>query len=307
MKNKKYKCLIIYNPFSGMGINQNLIDQYTKILESKNFSVDWGITKYSNHATKIVSKAEEYDVVFSIGGDGTLNEVVRGNYYRKNKLILCPLPNGTCNDVASMLGYGKNPVDNINLALNGEIHNIDIGTINDNPFIYVAGMGKFMNIPYETKKEIKKKLGYFAYLKEGIPELFNRIKNYSAEIVVDGITMIDKYSLIMISNSNHIAGINKFYKDVCLDDGEMELLLCKSDNKINFFKNFLKFFSNKNTNEIMSFKAHDIFIKLLDDIDKNWCIDGEKLDDVSDEYHIKVDSKMKILTPKLKDKNLFKK
>jgi len=167
-------------------------------------------------------------------------------------------------------------------------------------------MGKFMNIPYETKKEIKKKLGYFAYLKEGIPELFNKIKNYSAEIVVDGITMIDKYSLIMISNSNHIAGINKFYKDVCLDDGEMELLLCKSDNKINFFKNFLKFFRNKNTNEIMSFKAHDIFIKLLDDLDKNWCVDGEKLDNVSNEYHIKVDSKMKILTPKIKEKNLFK-
>ena len=59
-----------------------------------------------------------------------------------------------------MLGYGKNPVDNINMALNGVERDYDIGTINDNPFVYVVGMGKLMDIPYETKSENKKKCGY---------------------------------------------------------------------------------------------------------------------------------------------------
>lgn len=67
-------------------------------------------TKHTNHATEIVKNAQNYDIVFSIGGDGTLNEVVRGNHLRDRKLTICPLPSGTCNDVATMLGYGKNPI-----------------------------------------------------------------------------------------------------------------------------------------------------------------------------------------------------
>lgn len=57
---------------------------------------------------------------------------------------------------------------------------MDIGTINDNPFVYVAGMGKLMNIPNETKKEYKQKIDYMAYLKEGIAEVISKVKQYKA-------------------------------------------------------------------------------------------------------------------------------
>lgn len=305
MESNIKKCLIIYNPNSGKAISKDILAIYRNILKERGYKVDIFATKHKNHATEVIYNAENYNIVFSLGGDGTLNEVVRGNYYRKNKLTICPLPSGTCNDVSTMLGYGKNPIDNINMALNGVERDYDIGTINDNPFVYVVGMGKLTNIPYETKSENKKKSGYMAYIKEGLIEIFNQMKRYSAEVEVDGIKINGLYSLIMVSNADHIAGISNFHKDVCLDDGEMEVLLCKSSSKRSFIKSFLKYFLGKNTDDIISLKAHDVSIKVIDKLDKNWCIDGEKFEYFGNEYNIKVSSKMKLLTPKQKKKNLF--
>lgn len=306
LENTQKKCLIIYNPVSGKGISDNLLKKYDKILSKKGYLVDFVATTHSKHATETVATAEDYDIVFSIGGDGTLNEVVRGNYLRDKKLTICPLPNGTCNDVASMLGYGKNPIENLNKALEGEIHDVDIGTINDNPFAYVVGVGKLMNIPYETKSEEKRKKGYMAYIKEGISEIIDKMKRYQAEVVIDGNKIDGSYSLIMVSNADHIAGINGFHKNVCLNDGEMEVLLCKSKTKREFITNFLKYFLGIPSSDIISLKAHDVSIKLLDTPEKKWCVDGEKYDYVGSEYNIKIQDKMDFLTPKIKRKQLFK-
>lgn len=305
MKDDIKRWLIIYNPNSGKAISEDVLAIYQDILKDNGYKVDVLATKYKNYATEIITNAKNYNIVFSIGGDGTLNEVVRGNYFRKNKLTICPLPSGTCNDVATMLGYGKNPVDNINLALDGVEKDYDIGTINDNPFVYVVGMGKLMNIPYETKNEDKKKFGYMAYIREGITEIFNKMKRYNAEVEVDGIKINGLYSLIMVSNADHIAGISNFHKDVCLNDGRIEVLLCKSSSKKDFIKNFLKYIFGKNPDDIISLKAHDVSIKFIDKLDKNWCIDGEKFEYFGNEYNIKVSSKMKFLTPKNNKKKLF--
>lgn len=304
MKNKT--CLIIYNPRSGKGQVKEKIIIYKKILEENNFTIDVIATKGVGYATEAVLEAKNYDIVFSVGGDGTLNEVVRGNMLRSKKLTICPLPSGTCNDVATMLGYGDNPEKNMELVLSGEVRSMDVGTINNTPFVYVVGMGKFMNIPYETKSTDKKKSGYLAYIKDGIKEALDKLRRYKAEIEIDGIKMDGYYSLIMISNSDHVAGVDRFHKDVCLNDGELEVLLCKAKTKSQFIKNFLCLFLGKKTNEITSLKAKDIKIKLIDKPSKKWCIDGEKYEYNGDTFHIKANKKMNILVPSEKVDKLFR-
>ena len=49
----------------------------------------------------------------SFGGDGTFNEVMTGNFQRKEKLLLTHIPVGTTNDIGAMLGYSKNILDNV--------------------------------------------------------------------------------------------------------------------------------------------------------------------------------------------------
>lgn len=302
---KKKTCLMIYNPRSGKGKVKEKIDIYKKILEDNNFEVDIVATKGVGYATEAVVTADYHDIVFSVGGDGTLNEVVRGNFMRAKKMTICPLPSGTCNDVATMLGYGSDPYKNMELVLNGEVHSMDIGTLNDTPFVYVVGMGKFMNIPYETKSSDKRRAGYLAYVKDGVKEALDKLKRYKTEVEIDGNKMDGYYSLIMISNSDHVAGVSRFHKNVCLDDGELEVLLCKAQTKTKFIKNFLQLFLGRNTDEIISLKARDIKIKLIDKPSKKWCIDGEKYEYNGDTFHIKANKKMNILAPKASVDRLF--
>ena len=86
MESNIKKCLIIYNPNNGKAISKDILAIYQEILKERGYKVDIFATKHKNHATKVIYNAENYNIVFSIGGDGTLNEVVRGNYHRKNKL-----------------------------------------------------------------------------------------------------------------------------------------------------------------------------------------------------------------------------
>lgn len=303
---KTKKCLVIYNPKSGKGLKADKIKQYKQIFEEKGFKADFYATKRAGDATEQTKKSKGYDIVFAIGGDGTLNEVVRGNFERKEQMIICPIPNGTCNDVATMLGYGPDPIKNIQMALDGKPRTYDIGTVNGIPFVYVLGMGKFMNIPYETKNDEKKKMGYFAYVKDGVIEFTAKLKRYKAEVTLDGEKLEDKYSLIMISNANHIAGINKFHKDVVLNDGKFEVLLCKAKKKRYLIIDFVKFLLGIKS-KMISLKASDINIKLSAKPDKKWCIDGEKFDYDGKEYDIKVVCQMKFLAPKeLQQPELFK-
>lgn len=63
-----------------------------------------------------------------------------------------------------MLGLNKNITKSVDKILEGEIKQVDLGLINNQPFVYVAGFGKFINVPYQTSRKLKKKLGHLAYL-----------------------------------------------------------------------------------------------------------------------------------------------
>ena len=131
------------------------------------------------------------------------------------------------------------------------------------------------------------------------------MRRYKAEVTLDGVRLDGSYSLIMISNANHIAGIDHFYRDVQLDDGQMEVLLCKSRTRGELLQNFVAFFLGQPSDKIISLKAHEVSIRLLERPEKNWCIDGEELKNKSSEYVISVKEKMSFLTPKIKTKSLF--
>ena len=172
------KCHLICNLESGKGIKKKDIDTIINLIKSYDYDVTLHITEKSGDATSIVKKIKTCDLVLSIGGDGTFNEIVTGNYQRKDKLLLSHIPVGTTNDIGTMLGMNKNIVKSVKDILNGTVKQMDIGLINDQPFIYVAGFGKFINVPYETERKLKKSLGHLAYLINGFKEFFQITKLY---------------------------------------------------------------------------------------------------------------------------------
>ncbi len=302
------KCIIIYNPNSGKKNIKPYLPKIIELLTKSDYETEIIPTKYKGHATEIIQELNNADLVMSFGGDGTFNEIMTGNLKREKKLLLTHIPVGTTNDIGIMLGYSKNIIENVKLSLNGVIKDFDIGLINNHPFIYVAGIGKFTNLSYETPRDLKKKIGHLAYVKEGIKEFFKRTKLYDISYEIDGEKYRGLFSLVLISNANHIAGIKNIYKEVKLDDNKFEAIFCTIKKKKDIFKS-LYFFTKYDTSKVPGFyfyKTNKIKIKINNAEEETWCIDGEKLDNTkSNSYNIDTINKIKILIPKKNVKKLF--
>lgn len=301
------KCVVVYNPNSGKAVKRDFSLEFTNILKEYGYDVDFMKTEYKGQAKEIVSKLENTDLVISIGGDGTFNESMTGNFARKERITLAHIPMGTANDIGAMFGYEKNILKNLKLLLNGVVKEIDICTINKQPFVYVAGFGKFVNISYETPRHLKKKYGYLAYLIEGIKEGIENIPLYDITYYIDGKKYDDKFSFMLISNANRIAGINNFYKDVKLDDNCFETLFCKISNKKDILKNlyYLTKYDITNIPGFKFYKTNHLKIEFKNLPEKGWSIDGEELVMETNTFDIEVERHVKILLPKKNVKKLF--
>ena len=300
-------CIVIYNPNSGNTLKPNDIILCRKYFFKYGYNPKFIPTKYAGHAKEIVSHIDKHDVVFSMGGDGTFNEVVTGNLMRRDRLVLCHIPIGTTNDIGKMFGYGKNFEVNLKLALTGDIKKIDICTINDRPFVYVAGFGKFVTVAYETPRYLKQRMGYLAYLIEAIKDFFKPVKLYNITYKIGEIQKTGYYSFVLISNANRIAGINNFYKDVKLDDNKFEVLFCNFRRRLDIVKT-IKLLTTNDINKVSGlefYKTNKLEMTFANYPKKNWCIDGEKLNRNTLKYIVEIVNDFEILMPTTYNNELF--
>ena len=293
------KCVIICNPNSGHNNKKDIIAKFKSILKEKDYETEIKHTKYSGHAKQIVEKLpDDIDLVISLGGDGTFNEVVAGNIKRKNRLLLSHIPLGTANDLGAMFGMGKNPVNNLKMVLDGKIKGIDICKINNQPFVYVAGLGKFVDIAYDTPRSQKKRLGYFAYLVNALKIFNTKTQLFEMEYTCNGETYKGLYSLVLICNATRIGGI-KVFDDVKMDDNKFEVLMTNITTK----KDIIKSLYLAKTSDITKvpgfyfYRTDNLKIKLKDYPKKNWCIDGEKLKQKQKNFDISIIKDLKMLLP----------
>jgi len=298
---------MIINPKSGKGFNYKNTKRLEDIFKFYKYDYEIIFTKYRGHATEIVKKLpNDIDLVISAGGDGTFSEVMNGNLERDHRLVLSHLPVGTLNDIGHMYGLVSNMYTNLKLILTGTVKDVDIGVINNHAFTYVASYGKYMEIPYQTPQELKKRLGYFAYAVEVLKRIYERIPKYEVEFKVDDEKHYGMYSFILISNANRIAGINNFYRDMKLNDNRFEVMFCSLYKK----RDILKAFYNLKTNNlehvagIECYKCKELEIKFKKN-KKSWCVDGEEFKDKKYVYKINLIRHVKMQVPNKNISKLF--
>ena len=298
------KCVVVINPNSGKG--KYLTEEISNILKEYGYSSEIYLTEYPHHAEEIVYNISNADLVLSLGGDGTFSEVMNGNFKREKKLLLGHIPVGTTNDIGHMYGLSGDIISNLKNILDGVKKEVDICTINGRSFVYVASFGKFMEIPYETPQKLKKRIGHMAYLFSGAKELFKKTPKYDVTYEIDGVKHHGKYTFIIISNANRIAGINNFYHDMKLDDKKFEVMFCSISNLASLAHAFytLKTSDISFVNGVECYKTDNLKITFNDGY-KPWCLDGEKYDIKSAHYEINTSKKIEMLIPKKNIDKLF--
>lgn len=304
------KCIIIMNPESGKVKSLRSKQAFYDVLRKHGYDAEIRYTKGPKDATRIVEELEDdVDLVISAGGDGTLNEVVTGNLRREKKLVIANLPMGTTNDVANMYGYTKDYKKNLELLLNGVRKKVDICYIDNTPFVYVACLGDYIDMAYNTPRDLKKKYGKIAYILYGLRQLRNKITRYKIKYKVDGKEHTGEYSFFFITNSSRVAGVDDIYYDIKMDDNMFEVALANPKTKPEILKMLVQVTMKdvKDVPGITYYRTNEFEIEFLDKPKTSWCIDGEEYPSNSSKFKFKVEQKIKMLIPKINAKKLFDK
>ena len=210
-------CSIIYNPNSS-GVNgTKVIDEMKEILKEK-YEVKTFESNQAGLGSKYVKEANKIsDLIISIGGDGTFNDIIRGIYDEKQKALLSHIPMGTVNDLGKTFNLSSNPIESLNRILNGKETNVDVLTINGIPYGYVAAFGYLTCVSSETPEQLKKALKKSAYVLYGGTKALKKTEVYNIKYEINNIKYSVRCILGAISNSKGFAGI-EMYNQFKLND-----------------------------------------------------------------------------------------
>ena len=248
--------LVIYNPNAGR----------KKAAKYKKLVIQFLLRKNCSFKTIEISKLtstdfEEFDTVFAIGGDGTVNKVIP--YIVNTDKVLGIIPCGTANLLAAKLNIPTNPKKALEIINHSVIKNVDVLKVQDKYSVLRLGLGYDSDIICKTPQSLKNKFGYFAYFLAGI--LFAlRLKQKSYTIFFNDKKLSILATCIIVANAGNMYRNWVSISNNCnLQDGNFEVFILKVKNPITFFIEFLGIiFNYKNSNsKAMYFQTNELLIK----------------------------------------------
>ena len=160
--NKKLKNLLfIINPTSGTASKEHLKLDIPKYFDATAYNKQIFFTEYAGHAQKIAAEhLQNTDLVIVAGGDGTINEILP-ELLRHPEVVLSILPYGSGNGIAHYFHLSNCLKDLQKQLEQGKTTAIDIGKINDRPFLGFVGWG--LDASIAARFAGAKKRGFMGY------------------------------------------------------------------------------------------------------------------------------------------------
>lgn len=270
------KMLFIMNPKAGRTTLKNSLVDVLEVFCNHDYAVRTYITKSADDAEQIVCKeGSDYDVIVCAGGDGTLGNTVTGFMKSNLKVPLGYIPCGSTNDFAKSMDIPREAVGAAEMIVKADPFSIDIGSLNDKHFVYVAAFGIFSDTSYATPQNMKNIFGHAAYVLQGMMSLTN-MPSYKLKVTVDGEEQEGEFMFGMVSNSVSIGGFRSITrKGVEFDDGLFEGLLIRTMKTPADLERVVRALLTGDVNEknMVSFRAHRVKVESEEPI--AWTCDGE--------------------------------
>jgi len=268
----------IINPSSGRQSMDRKVDSLIKKLLNNGYVVGKYYTKGKDDATRETIKTckSGYDLIVVCGGDGTVNEVVRGLMASEKKIPLTIISCGTVNDFARYLNLPRTINGIYELIKREKIMSIDVGKLDDKYFVNVAAGGLLTNVAHTAQPEMKAILGRVAYYLEGLRELMvDKLEPIEVEIKTSEIVLKEDILLFLISNSSSIGGFKKLAPTAEIVDGLLDVVIVKKAEIGELANIFINIFKGKHINhpKVIYFKTDSIEINSENSIAID--IDGE--------------------------------
>lgn len=226
-KNKHLWAKLIANPGAGNQLEAaSRLEQVTTYLREYGVKVDVALAHPKKEAIPIARRAvkDGYDIVISMGGDGTLSAVITG--IARSRVRLGIIPAGTENDIAKCLGIPDDLKEACALIASGHTRNLDLGKLSTKKtknfyFIMMTAIGLTATI-FPMIKEIPE--GKYSGVKDAVAALLKFKSKPKVYLTLDDESKIEvETMLVTITNSPLIGLKNLVAPDASMDDGLLDI------------------------------------------------------------------------------------
>jgi diacylglycerol kinase family enzyme len=169
------------------------------------------------------------ELVFACGGDGTVRAVVTA--LAGTDATMAVLPAGTGNLLAANLGLGTDAATGVQVALEGGRRRIDVGVVDGQCFVVMAGMGFDAQMLEGTSEQAKKRIGWIAYIGGAVKALRNRPMR--ARVVLDGRPpMSRRPRTVIVGNVGRLQGGVRLLTEADPADGQLDVAILSPNNLV---------------------------------------------------------------------------
>lgn len=222
------------------------------------------------------TRAEDYDAIVALGGDGTVNEVVTGMMRGKIDLPLAIFTSGTVNDFATINNLPQAPSDFARMLANPDYVNVDCGKVNEDYFLNVVAGGLMTDVAYRVRSDVKTVIGPAAYWLSAIKDLPSINRTLPIKITANGKTYEEDIIMFMISNTKSVGGFKGLMAKADLTDGLLDVLAIKKMDPIDVVPllGSLVIGEHINSDKVIYLQSDDILLESDESVTLD--IDGEE-------------------------------
>lgn len=261
------KYIFIINEVAGRGKYKKLLPNIENACKQKNleYEVRYIIEEKSGFEIAREYKDEE-NVIYAVGGDGTITKTLSGIVGTKNKLGVIPA------------GSGNDTYRTIKRLPQGETL-IDLAKINETYFINVACTGIDAEVANNVDVLRKTKIPTSQLYNASIVYTFVKYKTKRVKIHTKIKDIDEKYTILSICNGEYYGGGFNIAPKAELTDGLLDIYFAEKMSKLKMIPLILRLKKGKHEGKrrIHKFRTNHVEIDFDENITFN--VDGEKLTD----------------------------
>jgi len=268
------KRIFIVNPNSGRGKSLKIVENIKNVCDDENLDYEIYLTNTPGDATRIAKKFRfSSNIIYSVGGDGTLNEVVNGIVGSKNMLGIIPCGSG--NDFYKTLEKIDDPMPLV-----------DIGRVNKKYFINIVSIGIDAEVANNVSMMKKIKLPPSQIYNASIIYTFFKYRFKNIDVEIDSEKVNGKCTILTVCNGQIYGGGYKIAPAALLNDGYFDVYFVDKIRKpfIPYVISLLKKGTHEKHKNVHKSKATRIKFKCRYDLICN--VDGEII--VDNKFDIKL-------------------
>ena len=265
------KAELIVNLTAGGGKPNHHLETVLKYLKENGLNFKVCTTSHQGEAVELAQKAADNgaELIVSVGGDGTVNEIVNGIMKSKNNPALGIIPLGWANDFIKSTNIPSDIIEACKILVRGKIKEIDVGIINEKIyFANICGVGFDAEVA-QLANQMKSKhpnlhiLSAFVYVFATIKKLLSPFSYHNVKIKFDGQEIHSKILFIAISNGKFYGGRFKITPEAILDDGLLEICTVEEMGRLKYLMSIPKVFkgAHESIKGINFYRAKEVVIQ----------------------------------------------